>query len=136
MPIDLAIVTPTEEALSLDCDEVIAPGVNGEIGLLPGHVPLITALRPGVLTVVHDGKKSLYAVASGFAEIEGDTVRILTELCEEASTVDGQGAISAMQEAETKIADMSPDTEGFAELQRRIRINRARAEAAERLRPH
>ena len=70
MAIQLAIVTPTREAVAMECDEVIAPGAEGEVGLLPGHVPLITALSPGVLTVYKGGHQRFFAVGTGFAEIE------------------------------------------------------------------
>lgn len=134
MGIQLAIVTPTAEALSLECDEVVAPGTNGEIGLLPGHVPLITALHPGVLTVVKGGKATYYAVSTGFAEIEDDHVRVLTQTCEEASTIDADRAKQKMEEAERRIVELSPDTSGFAAEQRRVRVHRARLNAAERAR--
>ncbi|MCB9651048.1 MAG: ATP synthase F1 subunit epsilon [Deltaproteobacteria bacterium] len=134
MAISVAIVTPTQEALSLECDEVVVPGVNGEIGLLPGHVPLITALHPGVLTVVKDSKKSYFAVSAGFAEIEEDKVRILTATCEAAGAIDVERAKKKMADAEAKIVELSPDTTGFADQQRRVRVNRARLNAAERQR--
>lgn len=133
MAITCAIVTPTAEALAIECDEVVAPGVQGEIGMMPGHIPLITALHPGVLTVVKDGKKTYFAVGTGFAEIEQDHVRVLTNTCEEASTIDVERARTKMGDAEKKIVDLSPETKGFADMQRRVRVNRARINAAERL---
>ena len=136
MAISLAVVTPVQEALALQCDEVVVPGVKGEIGLLPGHVPLITALSPGVLTVLKDGKRTFFAVSAGFAEIEADNVRILTATCEEASAIDVARAKQKMADAEAKVVDLSPGTTGFADQQRRVRVNRARINAAERLKAH
>lgn len=133
MAITCAIVTPTAEALAIECEEVVAPGVRGEIGMLPGHVALVTALQPGVLTVVKDGKKTFYAVGRGFAEIEENAVRVLTNSCEEASSIDVERARKKMAEAEKLIGDMSPEAKGFADTQRRVRVNRARINAAERL---
>lgn len=132
MALRCAIVTPDSEALDIECEEVVTPGVKGEIGMMPGHVPLITALHPGVLTVVKDGKKSFYAVGAGFAEIESDTVRVLTNTCEAADAIDVDRAKNKMAEAEKQIVDMSPETEGFATVQRRVRVNRARLNAVER----
>jgi F-type H+-transporting ATPase subunit epsilon len=54
----LAIVTPDAEALNVEADEVAAPGEAGELGILPSHVPLISALRPSVLTVIRGGKRT------------------------------------------------------------------------------
>src|SRR5918996_386856 len=102
MALKLAIVTPEKEALAIECDEVIAPGVNGEIGLLPGHVPLITALRPGVLTVIKGGRKLYYAVSSGFAEVDQDQVTVLTASCEPATEIDVERARKALSDAEAK----------------------------------
>ena len=75
------------------------PGSNGEIGFLPGHVAMITGLRPGVLTWIRGGKKSYLAVGAGFAEVESDVVSVMTELAEEASAIDVQGARSTLGEA-------------------------------------
>src|SRR5437763_424026 len=87
MALKLAIVTPEAE-LGLDADEVVVPGSNGEVGILPGHIPLITALHPGVLIVIRGGKKSIYATSTGFAEVEGSQVTLLTDSCEEARPFD------------------------------------------------
>src|SRR5262245_10637304 len=103
MKIKLAIVTPEKDVLDIECDQVVAPGVNGEIGLLPGHVALITALRPGVLTVVNGGRKNYYAVSSGFAEVDNDKVTVLTAACEPASAIDVERARKALSDAEGKL---------------------------------
>lgn len=132
MALRCAIVTPTEEALDIECDEVVTPGVNGEIGMMPGHIPLVTALHPGVLTVVKGGKKTFYAVGSGFAEIENDIVRVLTNTCEESSAIDVDRAKKKMESAEKEIGNFNPEDEGFADMQRRVRVNRARLNAVER----
>jgi F0F1-type ATP synthase epsilon subunit len=72
-------------------------------------------------------------VSAGFAEVEEDKVRILTATCEEASVIDVERARGKVADAEAKIVDLSPETAGFADQQRRIRVNRARLNAAERL---
>ncbi len=132
MPIQLAIVTPSAEALAIGCDEVVAPGVNGEIGLLAGHVPLITALKSGVLTVVEGSKKRYFAVAPGFAEIEGDTVTILTDACEAAEDVDVERAKRALLDAEAKLGDLGSEDPGHHAAVRRLERARARIDAVAR----
>ena len=132
MALKIAIVTPDHEALDIECDEVVAPGANGEIGLLAGHVPLITALRPGVLTVIAGGRRSHYAVSSGFAEVDADRVTILTEACEEAAKVDADRARRALEQAESALASLAQDDVGFAEPERRSLRARARLDAAAR----
>ena len=132
MPINLAIVTPEREALSIVCDEVVAPGVNGEIGLLPGHVPLITALRPGVLTVVKGGRRSYYAVSSGFAEVDADQVTVLTASCEPASEIDVERARRALSDAEAKLEKLGPQDPGYDAARFQIERARARLDTVER----
>lgn len=132
MALDLAIVTPDQEASSIRCDEVVVPGVNGEMGLLPGHIPLITALRPGVLTVLTQGKKTHYAVSTGYAEIGEDKVTVLTDACEEASTIDVERAKRALESAEAALAKAGDEQSGWTEQQRRLLKAQARLDAATR----
>lgn len=132
MPIKLAIVTPEKDALNMECDEVVAPGINGEIGLLPGHVPLITALKPGVLTVVHGSKRSFHAVSSGYAEVEGDKVTVLTAACEAADEVDVERARRSLSDAEAKLEKLGPNDEGYDDAHWKLARARARLDTVER----
>ena len=132
--IKLAVVTPEKEALSTECDEVIAPGVNGEIGLLPGHIPLITALRPGVLTVVAGHKTHYFAVGSGYAEVEGNSVSVMTETCEAADSVDLERAKQSLRQSEEVLGKTGPDDAGNAAAHHRLARARARIDATARIR--
>jgi F-type H+-transporting ATPase subunit epsilon len=132
MVLKLAIVTPEEQVVQEEVDEVVAPGVNGEIGLLSGHVPIVTALRPGVLTLIKSGRRSFYAVSTGFAEIEGDQVTVLTDSCEEAANVDVQRARRALTEAQDGLKTLSPDEPAYYEQRRRADRAQARLDAAQR----
>ena len=132
MAIKLSIVTPDADVLSIECDEVVIPGVNGEIGILPGHVPLITGLRPGVLTITKAGRRSYYAVSSGFAEVEGDQVSVLTDSAEEATAIDAARAKKALGEAEEKLKALSPDDPAYVEHRRRADRAAARIDASQR----
>ena len=132
MPIQLSIVTPDKDAAAQECDEVVVPGIKGELGLLAGHVPLITALRPGVLTVISGSKKAFYAVSSGFAEVDGDQVSVLTSACEIASEIDVERARRAKADAEAKLSELGPEDSAQAEQQYRLDRAQARIDAAER----
>ena len=134
--LELHVVTPTAAALDVECDEVIVPGVYGELGFMPGHVPLITALRPGVLVAIREGRRQIFAVSSGFAEIDQNKVTILTDSCEPASAVDVERARKALHGAEEKLKTLGPDDPGFAEAQRRAALAQARIDAAARTSPH
>lgn len=130
MPLDLTIVTPDAEALSLQCEEVAAPGINGEIGFLSGHVPVVTALCPGLLTVIAEGKKSYYAVSTGFAELEGEKLTVLTEDCEAAPKVDVERAKQDAEKAEKALADLGEDDADYPVYRRRLERAQARLLAA------
>ncbi|MCK6552680.1 F0F1 ATP synthase subunit epsilon [Myxococcota bacterium] len=132
MALKLAIVTPEADVLSVDCDEVIVPAVNGEIGFLPGHVPVVTAIRPGVLTLLKGGKRSYYAVSTGFAEIAEDQVSILTDSSEESAAIDVARAKKSLTDAEEKLKTLSPDDPAYVEMHRRADRANARIDAASR----
>ncbi len=125
MPLSLAVVTPTQEALATVCDEVVVPGISGEMDFLPGHVALISALMPGVLTTIKDGRRSYYVVSSGFVEVDRDKVTVLCDAVEPAGSVDVERARRALAAAEEKLKGLGPDDAGFGEAERR----RARAQA-------
>lgn len=132
MAMKLAIVTPEADVLSIECDEVSVPGVNGEVGFLAGHVPMVTAVRPGVLTLIRGGKRTFYAVGAGFAEVENGTVTVLTEASEESSVIDLARARKSWSEGEEKMKTLSPDDPSYAEVRRRMDRANARIEASQR----
>ncbi len=82
MAIKLQIVTPRGSAFSGEVLEVQAPGTLGEFGVLPGHIPFLTTLRPGSLTIRNSDGKRVLAIGAGFAEAGPAQVVVLTESCE------------------------------------------------------
>ena len=134
MPIRLSIVTPDNDALHVEVDEVVAPGIDGEIGFLPGHTQLVTALKPGVVTIIKDKKKSYYATSAGFAEIENDVLTILTHTTEEASEIDVARTNKTLAQAESDQSTMNPDDPNYSKSLRRAARARARLDAASRAR--
>lgn len=95
----LEIVTPDATAYSEDVEMVTLPGSEGELGVYPNHVPLLTTLQPGELRVLKGGRESFLAVGEGFVEIRGDAVSVLTDLALEASTIDEGAAEAAVARA-------------------------------------
>ena len=77
--IQLEVVTPEQRVLAEPVDMVTVPGLGGELGILPGHTPLISQLQNGVLTYVQDGKSSSLHVTGGFVEVHDDHVSVLAE---------------------------------------------------------
>ncbi len=101
--IHLEVVTPTGRAVSTDVDQVEAPSVQGEFGVLPGHLPLLAALKSGVVRYRRAGKSFALAVGPGFAEAGADVMSILTDRCVDAADVVVADARKALDEATRKL---------------------------------
>jgi F-type H+-transporting ATPase subunit epsilon len=100
MPLTLEIVTPEARVYADTVDTVMIPTVEGEIGILPGHIPLITRVASGELRV-RKGTETLYlVVAGGFAQISGDKVSVLAESAIHADQIDEHAAAAAMKRAQ------------------------------------
>ena len=95
----LEIVTPEATAYSKDVEMVTLPGVEGELGVYPNHVPLLTTLNPGELRVLKGGKETFLAIGEGFVEITGTSVSVLTDMALEAATIDEGAAEAAVERA-------------------------------------
>ena len=119
MPLHLDIVTPEKKVFSDAVDNVYLPGADGEIGVLPMHAGLVTALKPGELRYLHNGQVVTMAVGSGFAEITQERVVVLTDMALGEAEIDEQSAEDAIKRAEEKLAaiEHSMDAEEVAYLQ-------------------
>jgi len=95
----LEIVTPEAKAYSEDVEMVTLPGSEGELGIYPKHIPVLTTLKPGELRVLKNGKETLLAVGEGFVEITGDSVSVLTDMAMESSAIDESAAQKAIESA-------------------------------------
>jgi F-type H+-transporting ATPase subunit epsilon len=130
--IELIIVTPERQYLRESVVEVVMPGAQGELGILPGHAPLMTELGIGELTYRGAGSNpsGVLAIIQGFAEVLGDRVTILAETAERAAEIDLARAEAAKARAEQRLATGDPNIDwdrAFIALQRAvIRIQVAR----------
>jgi F-type H+-transporting ATPase subunit epsilon len=100
MPLSLEIVTPEDRVYNATVDSVVIPTVWGEIGVLPGHLPLLTQVADGQLRVTQQGKTEGLIVGGGFVEIEGDRVKVLAEFAINEAQIDEHAAETALQRAE------------------------------------
>lgn len=100
MPLHLEIVTPERLAYAGDVDSVVCPGVEGELGILPHHAPLLTTLGIGELRIRKAGREEAFAIAGGFAQVRPDKVVVMAETADLASEIDLQKAQAARAEAE------------------------------------
>jgi F-type H+-transporting ATPase subunit epsilon len=101
----LEIVTPEKTAYSEDVEMVTLPGSEGELGVYPNHVPLLTTLNPGELRVLKDGKASFLAIGEGFVEITATAVSVLTDMALESSVIDESAAEAAVARAQAAMKD-------------------------------
>ena len=113
----LEVVTPEAKTYSEDVDMVTIPGADGEYGILPMHIPLITQLKPGALRIQKNGQDSFLATGGGFAEVLPDRVSILTDMAITAANVDEQAAQAAIERAQATLVDKSIGTEAQAEAE-------------------
>ena len=107
----LEIVTPEATTYSEQVDMVTLPGVEGEMGVYPMHVPLMTQLVPGEIAVKKDGQDFFLAVGEGFVEITGDRVSILTDMAMKAGDIDEAKAEEAKKRAEQRLSEKLSDEE-------------------------
>jgi len=107
----LEIVTPESKVYSEDVELVTLPGIDGEMGIFPMHVPLMTQLVSGAVGVRKGGQDFFLAVGDGFVEITGDHVSILTDMAIKAEDIDEVKAEAARQRAEARLAEKLDDEE-------------------------
>ena len=98
--LDLTVVTPEQALIHEEVDEVQVPGLNGYLGLLPGHAPLFSELAIEELSYTRAGQKKSIALAKGFVEISNDEVRVLADVAEPAADIDVERASEARSRAE------------------------------------
>ena len=107
----LEIVTPEAKTYSEDVDMVTLPGVEGEMGIYPHHVPLMTQIVPGEIVARKSGQDYHLAVGEGFVEITGERVAILTDMAIRAENIDEAKAEEARKRAEARLSEKLDDEE-------------------------
>ena len=107
----LEIITAERQVYADDVEIVVAPGVEGQLGILPHHAPLMTALQPGEIMVRKGGQPSYLAVTGGFMEVIGNRVTILADACEHSDEIDEARAQEAAQRARERMASWESDLE-------------------------
>lgn len=107
----LEIVTPQRKVFSENVKFLVAPGTDGELGILPDHAPLITSLNIGILRIQQEGKNMKVVVSGGFMEVRNSKVTILATSAERAEDINVARAESAKQRAESRLASKSPEVD-------------------------
>jgi F-type H+-transporting ATPase subunit epsilon len=131
--LQLEVATPTGLVLRTECEWVQAPSVEGEFGILPNHLPLLAALKCGVLKYRTAGKEHVVAIGPGFIEAEPDRVELLTDLFALPTAIDVEQVKQELTKAEEELRKFPEAYEGpeYNELQRNVDWAHARLIAAE-----
>jgi len=133
MTIRLDIVTAEQLIFSDDVDIVVAPGIDGELAVLPRHAPLMTMLQPGELRVRKGGDETFMAITGGFLEVRPDRVTILADAAERAEDIDSARAEAAKRRAEDRLSGKLSGAE-MARAEAALRRSLIRLKVAEKRR--
>lgn len=109
----LEVVTPEALVFSGNVEEVTIPGSEGEFGVLKGHASLLSSIDVGELNFTREGKKSHFAVSSGYVEVTGTKVTVLIETAERSDMIDKARAQRAKENAEAKLSKITKEDEEF-----------------------
>ena len=124
----LEVVTPSRRVLESRASEVRVPGALGELGVLPGHTPLLTSLGTGEVSWIDGNTTGRLVVQGGFAEIQPDTVTVLASIAETVDEIDVETARTTFAEAQEKLKTV--DADNFDEVDNLVRLAEARISAA------
>jgi F-type H+-transporting ATPase subunit epsilon len=129
----LEVVTAERMVFADDVNGVVAWGVEGQLGILPHHAPLMTMLQPGDLVIKRDNEEEYLALSGGFLEVRPDKVIILADACERAEEIDIARAEAAKRRAEETLKEQPPEADTAA-AEAALRRSLARLKVAERRR--
>jgi F-type H+-transporting ATPase subunit epsilon len=116
MALQLDVITPERRLLSEQADSVNVPGAGGELGILPGHTPLISQLQTGVLSYTQGQTTRRLLVSGGFVEVNNDRVSVLADLAEFPEEVDAARARTERDEAERRLGSFTGSPEELADV--------------------
>lgn len=123
----LEIITAEEQVYGDEVEMVVAPGLDGQLGILPHHAPLMTTLQPGEVLIRKDGVDTFFVVTGGFMEVIGNKVTILADACERSDVIDEARALVAMERAQERMArqesDLQLERAAVAVRRAQVRLN-------------
>ncbi len=131
--IRLEIVTPEKMVYSDDVEVILAWGVEGQLGILPHHAPLMTMLQPGDLLIRKEGREESLTISGGFLEVRPDKVVVLADACERGEEIDVARAEAAKRRAQEALKTATTAVD-IAAAEAALRRSLARLKAAEKIR--
>jgi F-type H+-transporting ATPase subunit epsilon len=133
VPLKLEIVSPERRAYSDEVDMVTVPGIDGELGILPHHTRLISALGTGELRIKKGGTEQVLLIAGGFVEVRPDKVIVMADLAEHSDEIDEAKAVEARKRAESEL-EQSKDPVDIARVRAALQTALMRERIATRRR--
>lgn len=128
--LQLEVVTPERRVLSEQVNSVTVPGRSGEMGILPGHAPLISELQTGVLSYNEDGTVFQLHVSGGFVEVTDDRVSVLAEIAERPDEIDAARARLSRERTEKQLTSWSGTEEDFEKARAKLERSVVRLQLA------
>ena len=123
----LEIITAEQQVYGDDVEMVVAPGIDGQLGILPHHAPLMTILQPGEVLIRKDGADTFMALTGGFMEVIGNKVTILADAAERSDEIDESRAVAAMERAQERMSrqetDLQLERAAVAVRRAQVRLN-------------
>lgn len=132
MPIRCEIVSQDRLVFEGEADIVVAPGAEGELGILPNHAPLLTTLKPGMLRVRRHNREEVFAISGGFMEVQPDLVTVLADAAEHSDEIDVARAQEARRRAEEALKNAPKNTQAYLEAEMALRRSDLRLGVARR----
>jgi F-type H+-transporting ATPase subunit epsilon len=130
--IRLRLVTPSRLLFDEEVDEVTAPGVLGEFGVLPNHITFLTLLAPGELSYKQGAQRTRLAIGGGYAEVLNNVMTVLADSAEFADEIDVERARRSKEQAERQMAGLNPEDRKFAIAEAALKRALARLQVASR----
>jgi F-type H+-transporting ATPase subunit epsilon len=135
MSIRCEIVSQDRQVFAGEADMVIVPGIQGEMGILPNHAPLLSALKFGILRVRYHGQEQIFTIAGGVIEVQPDLITVLADAAENVAEIDVSRAEAAKRRAEELLKQgLPPDTDSYLKIEASLRRSNLRLEAVKRYR--
>ncbi len=127
MSLTLRVLAPDQSVFDGTAEEVILPSTTGLVGILPGHISMVTAIDTGVLRVLNNGNWDSIALMGGFAEVEADDVTVLVNGAELGSNIDASKAEAELEKAKTDFTQLEGQPNSPEKVKVQQQLNRARA---------
>jgi len=127
MSLTLRVLAPDQSVFDGTVQEVILPSTTGLVGILPGHISMVTALDTGVLRVLIDGNWNSIALMGGFAEVESNDVTVLVNSAELGENIDSSSAEKDLEQATAKLSQLESASNSTEKIKAKEQLNRARA---------